>query len=204
MGEKFLDRVDDASTPEATQALYEAWAASYDAETAENGYATPGRMAEAMLRHLPDPDAPILDFGCGTGLSGLALKLAGCAIIDGMDPSPEMLDGARKKGVYRTLTVIDAKDAMPVARDAYRAITATGVIGIGVAPPATLHILMRALPRGGLLGFSLNDHALANPHFEGALNQWLDCGAARLRFKKHGPHLPKRNLKSNIYIVEKT
>lgn len=203
MGEKFLDRVYDQTTPEETQALYDAWAASYDAEIAENGYATPGRVAEAMFRHLPEPDTPILDFGCGTGLSGLALKLAGFSVIDGMDPSPEMVDGARKKGVYRTLTVIDMVDAAPVPKDMYRAITAIGVIGTGAAPASTFHLLLRALPRGGYLGASLNDHALKDPHFEGALNQWLDCGAARLLFKKYGPHLPGLNLKSNVYIIEK-
>ena len=203
MGEKFLDRVYDASTPEGTQALYDAWASTYDAEIAENGYATPGRVAEAMFKHVPDSDAPILDFGCGTGLSGLALKLAGFSTIDGMDPSPEMVDGARKKGVYRSLTVLDVKETAPVPKDAYRAITAIGVIGTGAAPASTFGMLMKALPKGGLLGLSLNDHALADPRFEAALNEWLDCGAAHLRFKKYGPHLPGLNLKCNVYVIEK-
>jgi len=203
MSDKFLNRVYQQATPEETQALYDAWAASYDAEIAENGYATPGRVAEALYRHLPEPDAPILDFGCGTGLSGLALKLAGFAVIDGMDPSPEMLDGARRKGVYRDLTVIDVNASAPVPQNIYNAITAIGVIGTGAAPAGTAHILMKALPPGGLLGLSLNDHALSDPQYEGALNQWLDCGAARLLFKEHGPHLPGMNLKCNVYIIEK-
>ncbi len=203
MGEKFLDRVYGKSTPEETQALYDAWAATYDAEIAENGYATPGRVAEAMFRHLPEPDTPILDFGCGTGLSGLALKLAGFTQIDGMDPSPEMVDGARKKGVYRTLSVMEMGDEAPVPPGSYRAITAIGVIGTGAAPASTFDLLLRALPRGGYLGVSLNDHALKDPQYEGALNQWLDCGAARLLFKKYGAHLPGLNLKSNVYIIEK-
>lgn len=204
MGEKFLNRVYDARSPEEMQALYDAWAASYDAEIAENGYATPGRVAEALFRHLPRPDTPILDFGCGTGLSGLALKLAGFTVIDGMDPSPEMIDGARRKGVYRSLSVIDIADPAPVPKDSYRAITAIGVIGTGAAPAETLHVLLKALPAGGLLGVSLNDHALAERQYEAALNQWLDGGAARLLFKQYGPHLPGQNLNSNVYIIEKT
>lgn len=203
MDERFLDKVYGPASPEETQALYDAWAATYDAEIAENGYATPGRVAGELFRHMPEPERPILDFGCGTGLSGLALKLAGFKVIDGMDPSPEMLDGARRKGVYRALTLMDAHDPAPVAQDGWQAITAIGVIGTGAAPADTLHILMKALPAGGLLGFSLNDHALADRQYEGALNQWLDSGAARLLARKYGPHLPGRNLKSNIYIVEK-
>ena len=84
MTDKFLDKVYDARTADETRELYDAWSASYEAEVAENGYATPGRCAEALAKHLTDKDAPILDFGCGTGLSGLALKLAGFTTIDGV------------------------------------------------------------------------------------------------------------------------
>lgn len=111
MAEKFLDRAYGASTPEENKAMYDAWAASYDAEVGENGYATPGRLARALFRFLPDPGEPILDYGCGTGLSGLALKLAGFELLDGIDPSPEMLDRARKTGAYRSLSLLDL--AMP-------------------------------------------------------------------------------------------
>ena len=203
MAEKFLDRVYDEASPEGSRALYDAWAATYDTEIAENGYATPGRMAAALFKHVPDPDTPILDFGCGTGLSGLALKLAGFSTVDGMDPSPEMIDLAGKKGAYRALSMLDINDEAPVPVGAYRVIAAIGVIGTGAAPAITFDRLMRALPKRGILGLSLNDHALADPAYEGAMNQWLDCGAACLLFKKYGAHLPGLNLKSNVYIIEK-
>ena len=146
---------------------------------------------------------PILDFGCGTGLSGLALKLGGYQVIDGMEPNPEMLDLARGKDIYRTLTLMDIDDETPVAQGSYAAITAIGVIGTGAAPASTLDLLMNALNPGGLLAFSLNDHALADRQYTSRLNQWLDCGAARLRFQEHGPHLPKQNLESTVYVLEK-
>ncbi|MEO1139611.1 MAG: methyltransferase domain-containing protein [Pseudomonadota bacterium] len=203
MTEKFLDKAYNLETPDATRELYDAWAASYDAEVGDNGYATPGRVAEAMFRYSPDPDTPILDFGCGTGLSGLALKLAGFRTIDGMDPSPEMLDCARDKKVYRKLGTFDIHDTTPITAGTYSTITCIGVIGTGAAPASTFDLVMRALPKSGLLGLSLNDHALADPQFEGAMNQWLDCGAARLLFKEYGPHLPGQNLNSNVYILEK-
>ena len=203
MAKKFLDRVYDESSPETTKALYDDWAESYDSEIAENGYATPGRVAAALHAHLAQPDMPILDFGCGTGLSGLALRLAGFTVVAGMDPSRRMVDQAREKSVYRELGVIEIGDPAPVAKDAYRVITAIGVIGIGAAPASTFDVLMKALPKGGLLALSLNDHALADPEYEAALNQWLDCGAAQLLFKEYGPHLPGLDLKSNVYIIEK-
>lgn len=204
MTDKFLNRVYDAVTPETSNDLYDAWAASYDAEVGENGYATPGRVAEALAAHISDKSTPLLDFGCGTGLSGLALQLAGFTTLDGMDPSEEMLAVAREKGTYRDLIHIDITDPDPVPPDTYSAIAAIGAIGPGAAPASTFDILMRALPKGGMLGVSFNDHALEEKIYEGALCQWLDPGAARLLFKEHGDHLPGQNIKSNVYIIEKT
>ncbi|MEX0310113.1 MAG: class I SAM-dependent methyltransferase [Tateyamaria sp.] len=197
----FLDKAYQARDAASTRALYDDWAASYEAEVAENGYATPGRCAEALKAETDDLTAPILDFGCGTGLSGLALKLAGFANIDGVDLSQEMLEGAREKGVYRHLDLIEAGDALP--RSGYTAMAAIGVIGAGAAPISVLHTLMRALPAGGKLVFSFNDHALEDPANEAGVAEWTDCGAARLRFKEHGPHLPGIDLKSNVYVLEK-
>ncbi|MEO0402171.1 MAG: methyltransferase domain-containing protein [Pseudomonadota bacterium] len=198
---KFLDKAYQARDAASTRTLYDAWATSYEAEVAQNGYATPGRCADALRAHVDDLTAPILDFGCGTGLSGLALKLAGFGTLDGIDLSQEMLAGARAKGVYRQLDVIEA--GAPLPRQDYAAIAAIGVIGAGAAPISVLHMLMKTLPRTGLLVFSFNDHALEDPANEAGVAEWTDCGAARLLFKEHGPHLPGIGLKSNVYILEK-
>lgn len=197
----FLDKAYQARDAASTRALYDDWAASYEAEVAENGYATPGRCAEALRKYVDDLSAPILDFGCGTGLSGLALKLAGFEAIDGVDLSTEMLEGARAKGVYRHLDQIEAGGALP--RDDYSAMAAIGVIGAGAAPIDVLHTLMRALPKTGKLVFSFNDHALEDPANEAGVAAWTDCGAGRLLFKEHGDHLPGIDLKSNVYVLEK-
>ena len=199
----FLDKVYDARDAKETRALYDDWAATYDAEVAENGYATPGRCAKALKQHLTDPSASILDFGCGTGLSGLALKLAGFDTIDGVDLSAEMLEGARAKGVYRDLRQIQPDQSPVQTPGDYAAIAAIGVIGAGAAPISVFDTLMRALGPSGLFVFSFNDHALQDPVNEARVSEWTDCGAARLLFKEHGPHLPARDLGSNVYILEK-
>jgi len=204
MTNTFLDKAYGISAPEELRDMYDDWAASYDAEVAENGYATPGRVAKAMAKYADDLTAPILDYGCGTGVSGLALKLAGFSNIDGLDPSTEMLQGAKSKGVYRDLKGFELDDPAPIPQGTYALITCIGVIGTGAAPASTFDLVMRALPKGGKLGLSLNDHALADKSYEGAMNSWLDCGAARLLFKEYGPHLPERDINSNVYIIEKT
>lgn len=197
----FLDKAYQARDAASTRALYDDWAASYEAEVGENGYATPGRCAAALKAHVADLSAPILDFGCGTGLSGLALKLAGFEAIDGVDLSAEMLAGARAKNVYRHLDQIEA--GAPLPRDGYTAMSAIGVIGAGAAPIDVLHTLMRALPSHGKLVFSFNDHALEDPVNEGGVAMWTDGGDARLVFKEHGDHLPGIDLKSTVYVLEK-
>ncbi|MDA7427007.1 methyltransferase [Primorskyibacter aestuariivivens] len=203
MTDKFLDKVYCARTPDETRDIYDAWSKSYEAEISGNGYATPGRVAEALAGIVKDKTTPILDFGCGTGLSGLALKLAGFEVIDGMDLSSEMLAEARTKGIYRNLTQVATDAPPPITQGAYPIITAIGVIGLGAAPHALFDTLMKALGRGGLFAFSFNDHTLEDPAYEGRLNEWIDPGAARLRFREYGAHLPGKNMKSVVYIVEK-
>ena len=203
MSTDFLNKAYKARDAASTRTLYDDWSASYDAEVEKNGYATPGRCAAALAQFIPDQSAPILDFGCGTGLAGLALRLAGFEQIDGLDLSEEMLAQASEKGIYRNLAQIEAHAPMPHKPGDYTAIAAIGVIGAGAAPISVFHTLMNALAKGGKLVFSFNDHALEDPANEAAVTEWLDCGAAHLLFKEHGPHLPGIDLNSTVYVIEK-
>lgn len=203
MADRFLDHIYASARPEEADALYDAWADTYEAELAENGYATPARIASALARHCPERDTPVLDFGCGTGLSGLALKAEGFTVIDGMDPSREMLRRAGEKEIYRHLRHIAIADPAPIPQGSYALMAAAGVVGPGAAPASTIDILIRALPPSGLLALSLNDQAVSEAVYEGTMQAWIEAGAARLRFKEHGAHLPGKNLKSTIYLIEK-
>lgn len=206
MSDGFLNRAYGVRDAASTRQLYDDWAASYDAEIATNGYATPGRCAGALASQIPDNTRPILDFGCGTGLSGLALRIAGFTTVDGVDLSAEMLEKAHAKGLYRTLTRIDADAALSHAPGTYAAIAAIGVIGAGAgaAPISVFDTLMKGLACGGRFVFSFNDHALADPVNEAKMHSWLDSGHARLLFKEYGDHLPGIDLNANVYVVEKT
>ena len=199
----FLNKAYGARDAASTRQLYDDWAASYEAEVADNGYATPGRCAAALADNMPDLNAPILDFGCGTGLSGLALRLAGFSIIDGLDLSADMLAVAKDKNLYRTLHQIEANAALPHSQGKYAAIAAIGVIGAGAAPISIFDTLMDGLAPGGRFVFSFNDHALNDPLNESKMQGWTNTGRAILLFKERGDHLPGINLKSNVYILEK-
>lgn len=201
---KFLDQAYGLDGVDATRDMYDQWAASYEAEVADNGYATPQRCAEALRAHMARPDLPILDFGCGTGLSGLALAQAGFEVIDGCDISAEMLVKARaKQGLYRKLVHYDAGGGVPFEAGAYHAVAAIGVIGAGAAPAEVLDQILEALDPGALLVFSFNDHTLADPAYEGRMNAALDAGRAELISQSYGAHLPGRDLNSSVYVLRR-
>ena len=204
MSKKFLDQVYGAKDADSTRQLYDDWSQTYEAEVGENGYATPPRCAQALAACLPDVTLPVLDFGCGTGLSGLAMRDAGFTTIDGLDLSADMLAVARDKGIYRDLHQIEADAALTHTPGDYAAIAAIGVIGAGAAPISVFDTLMRGLAPGGRIVLSFNDHALEDPDNEAKLDDYISTGRANLLFKEYGPHLPGIGLKSNVYVLEKT
>ncbi len=202
MAEKFLDKTYATSGAEAMRDLYNDWAGSYEDEVSENGYATPARLAQALLNAQPETSTPILDYGCGTGLSGLAFSQAGYTAIDGMDPSEGMLEKCREKSLYRTLIRLDLSGPLPVKQDQYSAIMAVGVISTGAGPASLMDDLMALLPSGGFFGLSLNDHALADPEYPAGIQRLKDAGHIT-RAEEYGTHLPGIDLKSMIYLFEK-
>jgi len=200
---RFLDDVYELDGAEATKSLYEDWAAHYDAEVAENGYASPRRCAEALAEHAPDNSAPVLDLGCGTGLSGVAFRAAGFETLDGSDFSQKMLDAAESKGVYRKLILGDLNDPLPGEEGEYAHIAAVGVFSPSHAPASMIYEVMKRLPPEGLFVFTLNDHALEDPEYEGAVREVVDGGWARLMFREHGEHMPKIDLRSVVYVLQR-
>ena len=186
-------------SPEETRDLYRDWAETYDDDVQGAGYATPARLAKALAGIVPDLTVPVLDFGCGTGLSGMALAAEGFTQVDGTDITPEMLQRAEATGAYRKTWISKPGDAPP---EGYDVISAIGVVSLGAAPANTLHVLLAALEPGGLLGFSYNDATLADDSYMKALE--IAQSRAELIHEDYGDHLPGKDMKSSIYILRKS
>lgn len=197
-----LDAAYKLDTATQTREFYADWAATYDAEVADNGYATPARCAKALAQ-FTKPDAVVLDTGCGTGLSGMALRSEGFVQIDGFDITAEMLDVARGHDLYRTLWHTQVGAPIDVSRGPYEAIAAIGVIGNGAAPLSFYHEIISVMAPKSLFVFSFNDHTLEDPDFERAVADTVKGDGFKLLFKEYGPHFPKRNMKSNVYVIER-
>ncbi len=200
-GADFFDDIYHLTDADETAAHYAKFAQEYEDAMAGNGYATPQRCAEALAAAGLAKDAPILDIGCGSGLSGAALRAAGFTTIDGTDFSPEMLALAKAKGIYRTLSQQDLRSF--AGGSAYAAITAVGVLNPAHAPATVIDEALAALGPGGILVFSLNDHAIADGTYEGRVHEIIDTGFAHLLHREYGAHMPGQDLQSWVLALQK-
>jgi predicted TPR repeat methyltransferase len=143
----------------AVKALFDEYSSYYEAAMVEAlSYRAPQHLRALLERMRRGAAAPlsILDLGCGTGLSGDAFRdLAEGGRLDGIDLSQNMIDEARKRGIYTDLIVEDFETALAGLNRTYDlAIGADALIYSGDLGPA-LNGVARALKPGGLFLFTL-------------------------------------------------
>lgn len=157
-------------TPDDSRKLYADWAETYDSEfVAENGYVLHLQVARAFAE--AGGQEPVLDMGAGTGIGGVALAEYGMAEIDGTDISPEMLDQAAKKGVYRRLFAGDILTGLDVEDASYAGIVSAGTFTLGHVGPAGLGEVVRLLTPGGLAVIAVRDAHYEAEGFDAKLAQ---------------------------------
>ncbi|WP_242650488.1 class I SAM-dependent DNA methyltransferase [Cognatiyoonia koreensis] len=182
-------------------AVYSDWAESYDADLAKRGYHTPQRVAQALRTQMSE-DGPVLDFGCGTGLSGKALNSLGFDPIHGVDITAEMAEQARAKNIYERVWV-GTPGQPPCPAGSYKAIVATGVISLGAAPPESLSIVLASLSSGNLLAFSFNDPTLEDGRYDAVLSKLVSDGALTILSREHGPHLDDMKMGADVIVARR-
>jgi predicted TPR repeat methyltransferase len=145
----YVRRLFDQHAPEFDQAL-----------TERLDYRGPQLLLEAVRANSNAPLklGSVLDLGCGTGLSGAALR-SYCDWLVGVDISPGMVSEARAKGLYDRLAVSDlleflasevgAQNHLVLAADVFVYCSDIAPIAAGVA---------RVLAPGGLFAFSVETH----------------------------------------------
>lgn len=198
-----LDGAYSMNSADEAKAFYDRWASDYEAEMAGHGYATPMRSAKALAEHASMPWAPVIEFGCGTGLAGAALRDAGFECIDGFDISPDMLAHAQEKQIYRSLDLLDLSQPIELPTDVYQNAAAIGVLNANHMPTTVIDSILGLLPAGGCFVFSLNDHAIAEGTMETRVLELTEYSVADIVFKEHGDVLPGIELGGAVYVLKK-
>ena len=149
-------------TPDDSRRHYADWAETYDAGFAKAGhYELHLHTAQAFARS--GGQGPVLDVGAGTGLCGVALSDLGVGPIDALDISPQMLEQATQKGVYRKAIEADLTAGLPVAPGSYAGIVSSGTFTTGHVGPGAIGELLKSAQPGAHFALSINAR-----HYESA------------------------------------
>jgi predicted TPR repeat methyltransferase len=134
------------------RALFDDYAPGFEAALVGHlGYRVPLAIREAVAAARPWARfARALDLGCGTGLTGEALR-AMAAWLEGVDLSQGMIDQARAKRVFDTLHVDEAQRFLGAEGRSFDLITAGDVAPYLGDLAALIALAARALEPQGLL-----------------------------------------------------
>ena len=83
------------------------------------------------MRFVEKTNAPMLDIGCGTGVTGAAKRENGNWALHGLDVSREMLDQTRQKDIYEELILADLNESLAIADDTYVGAISSGTFTHG-------------------------------------------------------------------------
>jgi predicted TPR repeat methyltransferase len=152
---KHLQSVYNAESSQEAAELYDNWAEDYEQSILSWGYATPAVAAGFFGRYVQPKEGAVLDAGAGTGMMGEILAPLGYQDLVGIDISANMLELARKKGMYKELRQMELGGQLDLPTDAFSAVVSTGVFAAGHAPPESFEELIRTTKSGGHMIFSV-------------------------------------------------
>ncbi|NWG71206.1 MAG: methyltransferase domain-containing protein [Parvularculaceae bacterium] len=141
-----------AAPPAYVAALFDAYADDFDDALAGRlGYRAPQLVAAALADRR---FARVLDLGCGTGLSGAALRPLS-DYLEGVDLSDAMLARARSKEVYDALLRASFEERLDRDDGPFDLIAAVDVFAYLGDLGSTVQAAARRLAPGGLLAFTV-------------------------------------------------
>jgi SAM-dependent methyltransferase len=174
---EILGRVSNLEQDDSSRDIYDDWSQDYDDHLrSEFGYISPGIAAAELAQRMQRRDIEIIDFGCGTGLVGEALREQGFVSIDGADISTGMLEQARAKQVYRNLLCADLTARVPLEDDCYGAGLCVGSLGAGHVGAQHVTEMLRPISCDGLFVLTMNGGYFESGNFEQTFWQMQDDG----------------------------
>ena len=170
--EDLLQRAYDVKSPEEAKDLYRDWADSYDRQL-EQGlrYVAPTVIAQMLSVAESDHTVRVLDVGGGTGLVGVSLSKLGFVHLDGLDFSSQMLDEAKRKGVYRKLIQADLNESLDLAPSTYGAAISCGTFTHGHVDANALGRIASLLKPGAIFACTIHQAVWEAAGFAGTLKR---------------------------------
>lgn len=187
--EELFERVYTSTTVAEQRQNYDAWAADYDEDVLESGYLGPKLLAQDLASIPSIRPNTVLDVGCGTGLTGIALKSVGIDVIDGVDLSQEMLAQAKKKEVYHGLYEANLNEGLPFPEGLYDAAFSVGVYTLGHVKPTTIPDVMRVVKPGGFFFLTVSGDSWEKHGYAETLAQLEAQGIAQVHSDEHRLHV---------------
>jgi predicted TPR repeat methyltransferase len=181
---------------------YNNWAKDYNETLADWQYDAPEQVASLLYSRL-SPQSVILDVGCGTGLSGSALNLAGFTSIDGIDISDHSLEIAGKTGAYRALHTMNLQQLpLPIPNNCYDGIACVGVLTYLTNSIGTLREFSRIVRSGGVVAMTQRNDLFTERGFQNLLEGLLKEGVIKqMSISKACPYLPNNKEFGNQILV---
>lgn len=182
--------------------IYRFGSRKYDAIVAgQLGYSAYREVSRAYAKFADPSAGPILDVGCGTGLTGKALAALVSAPIDGIDLSPEMVAMARQKQVYRHLFVGDLRKPLPISPQSYAGAVSSGVFTEGHVGVEALDPVLEVLAPGAIFALTVLDH-LWQAGFEARLNELAGDQQLEIVHRSQLKHFATlKNLQSELVVL---
>ena len=179
-------------------------APNYDAVQQAAGYPDPDQIADVVDQLQADIGGKksyveIIDFGCGTGLVGQALRNAGYECLTGIDCSNGMLYEAQQKKVYTDLQFLNLgsdnyiesfPNQLKGKFDFVTAVTTSGLIENGVPDENIFEQMLFSLKKHGYLVFTAQHSFLGEFWYAKKLEELVKAGRMQLTetklFSKYG------------------
>lgn len=174
---EFRERVLNASGKDELKEAYSEWAEHYDSELSNTmDYVAPVYTGKLLQKYLGHKMATILDAGCGTGLVGEYLHPVDNYKIEGLDYSPDMLEKAREKKVYKKLFQGDLTSQLNLVDDYYDAVISVGTFTCAHVGPEAFDEFLRITRPGGYICFSVREEAWVQDNYQRRIAEIKNSG----------------------------
>lgn len=183
--------------------FYSKWATEYDDQMLSGlGYLSPTLLASLLLEYSANA-TPVLDIGCGTGLTAHALAEVGFTDMDGLDYSGPMLKVAADRGIYRKLIQADLNLPLQLEDDSYAAVVSTGTFTHGHVGPEPLKEIARILMPAGLLLCTIHFDLWTAAGFDSEFERLEESGILKCLAKTPGKFFQDGNDEGWFCVFQK-